>query len=111
MLGIVIQPDHDQAARAVENSRRIAAPRIVQIIHFACIAASEPFRESCKLFERLCRTLIEPGRRTVYWRHSAEFESLSSRTLTDPPGSVFRIHGLIMPRHCRLQPALQTFPH
>ena len=84
MRTAIIQRDDDDAARAVENTPRIAAARVGEIFHFARIAALEPFGESLEFFK---------GGRL---RDAAEIESQSFRLLRDPIGVLLACHRNMM---------------
>src|SRR5690348_320427 len=51
LCGIVIHCADDDGANAGNNFAQIFAARIVEILHFAGVAAREPFRKMAKLFE------------------------------------------------------------
>src|SRR6185437_202797 len=48
---VVVQRADNHRARPRQHVLRAGAPRIVQIAHFACVAAFEPFRQTPQLFE------------------------------------------------------------
>ena len=49
--GIVVHGADDDGADGGKSIAQIFAARIVEILHFAGVAAREPFREMAKLFE------------------------------------------------------------